>query len=66
VHEIDMESISKLIDFMNCNKKFITKTAIYGSNYFVKIIVELASHATKRNDMKTFATRKDAFDWLTS
>ncbi len=66
VREIDVESISKLIDFMNCNRDFITKTAIFGPNYFVKIIVELASHATNRNDMKTFDSREDAVAWLTS
>ncbi len=64
VHEIDSETVSELYDLMRYNDKFVTRTAVFGANYFTRIIVELAIHITKRKNMKIFKTREEAMEYL--
>ncbi len=66
VHEIDSESLSELYDLMMHNSKFVSKAAVFGANYFTRIIVELAIHITKRKNMKIFKTREEAMEYLLS
>lgn len=63
-NEVDAESLTELYDIVEHNSKFVARAAVFGANYFVRIIVELAIHATKRKKMKIFKTREDAMEYL--
>ncbi len=64
VEQADMHSIEILHTLMEYNKQFVTKTAVFGANYFNKIIIEMALHLTRRTNMKLFNTRDEALQWL--
>lgn len=62
--EIDFDSIDELTNLMKFNKQYVTKTAVHGANYFVSMILDMALHVTKRNNLKIFHERSDALSWL--
>ena len=64
VQETDDEGVEELKKLMAFNKDYATKTAVYGLNYFTRIITEMALHFTKRKNMKFFKNKEEALEWL--
>jgi hypothetical protein len=64
IHEIDMDSVGELSKLLKYNKQYATRTAVYGANYFVHIIVEMALHISGRKNLEIFETKEEALKWL--
>jgi hypothetical protein len=62
--EVDEKSTAALHELMLYNKQFATRTAVYGAEYFIRLIIDIALQVTKRNNMRVFDTRDEALTWL--
>jgi ABC-type transporter Mla MlaB component len=62
--EVDTKGIEALYEIMHHNKSYATRTAVYGAHYFSTLIIEMALHVTKRDNMRLFKTREEGMAWL--
>lgn len=62
--EADAKTMSVLHALMLHNKDYATRTAVFGANYFIKMIVEVAVRSALRTNMHIFMTRDEALRWL--
>lgn len=62
--EADQESLTRLIDLVKHNKKFVTRTGIFGASLILRSFVDIALKATGRTNMKVFLDREQAEQWV--
>ena len=59
-------ALSVLAEYMNENKPYVEKSAAYGAKEMTALAADVVSAMAKRDDIKFFKTREEAFAWLTA
>lgn len=62
--DTDRKMLSHLINLMSHNKDYVTRTGVYGANFFAKSLIDIALKAVQRNNMKMFGTHEEAMAWV--
>jgi hypothetical protein len=62
--EADQKSIARLIELMRYNKQFVTRTAVFGPEHLIRLVIEIALRVTRRTNMKLFDEKDEALNWL--
>ena len=59
-----LDSLVKIVGFSNATKHCIEKTAVFGNADESNMAAEMVAALSGRSDLKTFATKEEALEWL--
>ena len=61
----DVGAITAMTEFAKADERFVQRTASFGGPDNAKISGEVVTGLAGRNNIKVFASKADALDWLT-
>jgi hypothetical protein len=61
----DPKSSGIIYELLRSNRTLVTRTGMYGANEIVRIAINALTMVAQRDNIKVFATKEEALDWLT-